>query len=346
MARHTIGINGFGRIGRLVLRCALCDKSVQQVAHINDPFLSVDAAAYLFQHDSVHGRFSGSVSTKDGALLIDDATIVFTSERDPTRIPWATSGTACIIESSGAFTTGAAAAMHLTAGAQKVIISAPAKDLETAVIVLGVNEESYDRGSMHVLSNASCTTNCLAPLAKVVNDAFGIEEGMMTTVHAVTASQSAVDGPAKKDWRSGRSILNNIIPASTGAAYAVTRALPELQGKLNGMAFRVPVADVSVVDLVVRTRDKAPMAAVVDSLRKAEAGRMRGILKVTDQMVVSSDFVGEKASAVFDVNASMALNDHMLKLVAWYDNEMGYAQRCVELAAFVMVRQAQAGKEE
>ncbi len=270
--------------------------------------------------------------------MVDGQRIAFHAERDPSKIPWAAAGGGAsrviVVESSGVFVEGRAAAAHLNGGASKVIISAPAKDDETPVLVMGVNHESYDAKSMHVVSNASCTTNCLAPLAKAVHEAFGIEEGLMTTVHAATASQKVVDAPGKKDWRAGRSALDNIIPASTGAATAVTRVLPMLQGRLNGMALRVPVSDVSVVDLTVRLSKAATMEEMVAALRDA-AARSHGVLAVTDQPVVSSDFIGESASCIFDVHASMALNDRFFKLLAWYDNEYGYALRCVELAQFM-----------
>ena len=365
----SLGINGFGRIGRLVLRAALRTPGVRCVA-VNDPVLSPEQAAYLFAYDSVHGRFDGKGATHrtrsrdaaadrarrrvvvveadtkgdvnkgGGALVVDGQRIAFHAERDPSKIPWAAGGASrvIVVESSGVFVEGRAAAAHLNGGAAKVIISAPAKDHETPVLVMGVNHESYDAKSMHVVSNASCTTNCLAPLAKAVHEAFGIEEGLMTTVHAATASQKVVDAPGgKKDWRAGRSALDNIIPASTGAATAVTRVLPMLQGRLNGMALRVPVSDVSVVDLTVRLAKDTTMEQMVAALRDA-ASRSHGVLTVTDQPVVSSDFIGESASCVFDVQASMALNDRFFKLLAWYDNEYGYALRCVELAQFMASR--------
>jgi glyceraldehyde 3-phosphate dehydrogenase len=326
-----IGINGFGRIGRLVCRAAIANPKTTVVA-INDPFMDLEYMAYLFKYDSTHGKYPGTVETKDGNLVIDGKVIhVFTS-RDPAQIPWAKAGATYVCESTGVFTTTEKAATHIQGGCKKVIISAPPKD-STPMYVMGVNHKSYD-GSAHVVSNASCTTNCLAPLAKVINDKFGIVEGLMTTVHSVTANQLPVDGPSKggKDWRAGRGCGQNIIPASTGAAKAVGKVLPDLNGKLTGMAFRVPTPDVSVVDLTCRLAKPASMDEIKAAVKSASEGELNGILGYTEDDVVSTDFVHDARSSIFDANACISLNENFVKLVSWYDNEWGYSNRLVDLA--------------
>eukprot|EP01094_Clydonella_sp_ATCC50884_P015186 TRINITY_DN25767_c0_g1_i1.p1 TRINITY_DN25767_c0_g1~~TRINITY_DN25767_c0_g1_i1.p1 ORF type:complete len:351 (+),score=136.95 TRINITY_DN25767_c0_g1_i1:51-1055(+) len=326
-----IGINGFGRIGRLVLRAATANPNVQVVA-INDPFMSLDYVVYMLKYDSTHGRFQGEVEGKDGKLVVNGVPIDVHAERDPANIPWGASGADYIVESTGVFTTKEKAAAHLKGGAKRVIISAPSAD--APMFVMGVNNESYTN-DITVLSNASCTTNCLAPLAKVINDNFGIAEGLMTTVHATTATQKTVDGPSGKDWRSGRSAVNNIIPASTGAAKAVGKVIPELAGKLTGMAFRVPTVDVSVVDLTVRLEKPASFDQIKATIKAASEGPLAGILGYTEDSVVSQDFLGDPRSSIFDAGSGIALSENFVKLVAWYDNEWGYSNRMVDLIAFV-----------
>ncbi len=328
-----VAINGFGRIGRLVLRCLLQSPEFEVVA-IND-IVPSDNLAYLLSYDSVHGRFKGEVKAEENALIVNGKKIQVCTQRDPALLPWKSLGCEYVIESTGLFTSYEEAQKHLQAGASKVIITAPAKgDIPT--IVMGVNEQAYNPKKDTIVSNASCTTNCLAPVCKVLLDAFGIEEGLMTTVHALTATQPTVDGPSKKDWRGGRGAGQNIIPASTGAAKAVTLCIPELKGKLTGMAFRVPVADVSCVDLTVRLSRSTSYEEICAAMKKAAAGPMKGILSVTDEEVVSSDFIGSKYSAIFDVGAGIALNPTFYKLIAWYDNEMGYYQRVVDLLAYMV----------
>ena len=331
-----VAINGFGRIGRLALRCMLSHKNIEVVA-VND-IVPSDNLAYLFKYDSTHGAFQGDVSSKEGELLINGKTIHAFSEKDPAKLPWKSLGVDYVIESTGHFTTLEGASKHIQAGARRVLLSAPGKE-GVPTFVLGVNEEKYDPAKDVVISNASCTTNCLAPICKVLLDTCGIEEGLMTTIHAITASQPVVDGPSKKDWRGGRGAFQNVIPASTGAAKAVALCLPELKGKLTGMAFRVPVADVSCVDLTVRTTKETSYAAIVEAMKKAAAGSMKGILQVTEDEAVSSDFIGSKFSAVFDAGAGIELNSKFFKLVAWYDNEMGYAQRCVDFLEYLERRE-------
>lgn len=325
-----IGINGFGRIGRLVTRAAAANDKVRVVA-INDPFMSLDYMVYQLTYDSTHGRFKGTVESADGKLIINGHPVQIFSERDPASIPWGSAGAEYVCESTGVFTNGEAAGKHITGGAKKVVISAPPKD-DTPMYVMGVNHTAYD-GSANVVSNASCTTNCLAPLAKVINDKFGIVEGLMTTVHAMTANQLTVDGPARggKDWRAGRAASANIIPASTGAAKAVGKVIPELNGILTGMAFRVPTVDVSVVDLTVKLRDEASYDEIKAAIKEASEGPMAGILGYTEDAVVSSDFIGETSSSVFDAAAGIALSKSFVKLVSWYDNETGYSTRLVDL---------------
>lgn len=326
-----IGINGFGRIGRLVLRAGLANKRTEVVA-VNDPFLDAKQAAYLLKYDSTFGPLRAHVQALDDKTIeIDGLKIVMTAIKDPKDIPWGDHGARYVVESTGVFTSSEKANGHLQGNSvHGVVISAPAKDDVTPTFVVGVNHEQYDP-NMQIVSCASCTTNCLAPLAKVVHDNYGIEEGLMSTIHAVTATQKTVDGPSK-NWRSGRGAFQNIIPASTGAAKAVAKVIPELKGKLTGMAFRVPVADVSVVDLTVRLSKEAPYEEVCDTFRKAaSSGPLRGILGVTEDDVVSSDFVGEERSCVVDLKAGIALSKKFLKLVAWYDNEYGYSCRVVDL---------------
>jgi glyceraldehyde 3-phosphate dehydrogenase len=327
----ALGINGFGRIGRLVMRAALDNPDATVVA-VNDPFLTVDYAAYQFKHDSVHGKYSQEVSFEGDFLIVGDKKIKFFTERNPAEIPWGSAGADTVCESTGIFTTIEKAQEHLKGGAKRVIISAPSKD--APMFVMGVNHKSYAGAT--VLSNASCTTNCLAPLVKVINDKFGIIEGLMTTIHASTATQLVVDGPAKggKDWRGGRSALTNLIPASTGAAKAVGKVLPELDGKLTGMAIRCPTADVSIVDLTVRTKKAVSGADMMAALKAASEGEMKGVLGYTEEAVVSQDFVTDPRSSTVDASACIHLNDNFHKIISWYDNEWGYSNRLVDLAIF------------
>lgn len=325
-----IGINGFGRIGRLALREIVKRNDVEIVA-VND-LLEVEHLAYLLKYDSVHGRFDGEVEVKDGKLIVNGKPIRVTAEKDPSQLKWNEVEAEMILDCTGIFTTLEKADAHLKAGAKKVIISAPSKD--APMFVMGVNEDKITAQNT-IISNASCTTNCLAPLAKVLNDEFGIEEALMTTVHAATASQMVVDGPSKKDFRGGRSVLGNIIPASTGAAVAVTKVIPELKGKLTGMAFRVPTADVSVVDLTVKLSKETTYQEIIASLKKASKGSLKGILDVTEDDVVSQDFVSDTRTCIVDAKAGIALNSTFYKIVAWYDNEYGYAAKLVDLALHV-----------
>lgn len=323
----NVGINGFGRIGRIVLRASESQKDVQVVA-INDPFIPLDYMVYMLKYDSVHGRFDGSVEAKDGKLVVNGHAISVSAERDPAQIPWGKAGADYVVESTGVFTTTEAASAHLKGGAKKVIISAPSAD--APMFVCGVNLEAY-KSEYKVISNASCTTNCLAPLAKVINDNFGIAEGLMTTVHATTATQKTVDGPSHKDWRGGRAAAANIIPSSTGAAKAVGKVIPALNGKLTGMAFRVPTPDVSVVDLTVNLEKGTTYDEIKAVIKKASETTMKGVLGYTEDSVVSTDFYGEKNSSVFDATAGIQLSPKFVKLVAWYDNEFGYSNRVVDL---------------
>jgi len=325
-----IGINGFGRIGRLVLRAAL-EKGAEVVA-INDPFIGLDYMVYMFKYDSTHGRFKGEVKTEGDQLVVNGHKISVFSERDPKAIPWGKAGADYVVESTGVFTTIDKASAHLDGGAKKVIISAPSAD--APMFVVGVNLESYDP-SLKVISNASCTTNCLAPLAKVIHDNFEIVEGLMTTVHAVTATQKTVDGPSGKLWRDGRGANQNIIPASTGAAKAVGKVIPALNGKLTGMAFRVPVSNVSVVDLTVRLGKAATYDEIKAKVKEAAAGPLKGILDYTEDDVVSSDFIGDSHSSIFDAKAGIPLNNNFVKLISWYDNEFGYSCRVVDLIKYM-----------
>jgi len=325
-----VGINGFGRIGRIVLRNAI-DHGDLEVVAVNDPFIDLEYMVYMFKYDSMHGRFKGSVVAKDGKLYINDKPIVVHGERDPANIKWSEAGAEYIVESTGVFTTTEKASAHLKGGAKKVIISAPSSD--APMFVCGVNLDSY-KSEYKVISNASCTTNCLAPLAKVMHDNFTIIEALMTTVHSTTATQKTVDGPSNKDWRGGRTAASNIIPSSTGAAKAVGKVIPSLNGKLTGMAFRVPTVDVSVVDLVVRTEKPAPYDAIKAAMKKASEGEMKGILGYTEDEVVSTDFVGTTESSIFDAKAGIPLNANFIKLISWYDNEYGYSRRVCDLIAY------------
>ncbi len=330
MSNLKIGINGFGRIGRLVFRASVKRDNVDIVA-IND-LLDVEHLAYLLEYDSVHGRFDGTVEIKDGNLVVNGKTIRITAERDPKNLKWDEVGTDIVAECTGIFTTLETAQYHIDGGAKKVVISAPSKD--APMFVMGVNHQDA-KASDTIVSNASCTTNCLAPLAKVLNDNFGIVEGLMTTVHATTATQMTVDGPSRKDYRGGRSALLNIIPASTGAAKAVTKVIPELLGKLTGMAFRVPTADVSVVDLTVRLEKETSYEEIKSAFKSASEGDLAGILGYTNEPVVSQDFVGDARTSIFDAGAGMELNSNFFKVVSWYDNEMGYSNKLVDLAQHV-----------
>jgi glyceraldehyde 3-phosphate dehydrogenase len=332
MSSVNAGINGFGRIGRIVLRTSLDNPKVNIVA-VNDPFIDLDYMVYMFKYDSTHGRFQGTVESKGGKLVVNGKEISVFSERDPTNIPWGEHGADYVIESTGVFTTKDAASAHLKGGAKKVIISAPSAD--APMFVVGVNLDKYS-SDLTVISNASCTTNCLAPLAKVVHDNFGILEGLMTTVHATTATQKTVDGPSHKDWRGGRGAGANIIPSSTGAAKAVGKVIPELNGKLTGMAFRVPTPDVSVVDLTVRLQKETTYDEIKAVIKKAsESDSLKGVLGYTEDEVVSTDFVGDSHSSIFDAKAGIQLSPTFVKLISWYDNEYGYSTRVVDLLAYI-----------
>ena len=324
-----VGINGFGRIGKLALQAALENDEVEVVA-INDPFIAADYMAYMVKYDSMHGRFKGEIKSEEGKLIVNGKTLNVYNEMDPNNIPWGENGVEYVLECSGVFTTTEKAQAHLNAGAKKVVISAPSKD--APMFVMGVNEDKYDP-SMNIVSNASCTTNCLAPLAKVINDNFGIKEGLMTTVHSITATQKTVDGASKKDWRGGRAAGGNIIPSSTGAAKAVGKVIPELSGKLTGMAFRVPTMDVSVVDLTCNLERPTTYEEICAAVKKAAEGEMKGIVEYVDEDVVSSDFLTDSHTSIFDAKAGIMLTDTFVKLVAWYDNEWGYANKLVDLAA-------------
>ncbi|MFY0714310.1 type I glyceraldehyde-3-phosphate dehydrogenase [Seonamhaeicola sp. NFXS20] len=331
MSKLKIGINGFGRIGRIAFRVAASRPNDIEVVGIND-LLDVEHLAYLLKYDSVHGRFDGTVDIKDGNLVVNGNEIRITAERNPEDLKWDAVGAEVVLDCTGIFTTLEGAQKHITAGAKKVAISAPSKD--APMFVMGVNNDKITAEDT-IVSNASCTTNCLAPLAKVINDNFGIVEGLMTTVHATTATQMTVDGPSRKDWRGGRSAIANIIPSSTGAAKAVGKVIPELNGKLTGMAFRVPTPDVSVVDLTVRTEKSATWDEVKAALKAASESELAGVLGYTEEAVVSQDFVSESLTSVFDAGASIALNDNFFKLVSWYDNEFGYSTKLVDLAQYI-----------
>merc|ERR1712227_710466 len=333
MPAGKIGINGFGRIGRLVLRAAV-EKGATVVA-INDPFIPLDYMVYMFKYDSTHGKFKGEVKEDGKFLYVNGNKITVFNERDPANIDWASAGAEYVVESTGVFTTTDKALAHAKGGAKKEIISAPSAD--APMFVMGVNHEKYDK-SLQVVSNASCTTNCLAPLAKVINDNFGIIEGLMTTVHATTATQKTVDGPSGKDWRGGRGAAQNIIPSSTGTAKAVGKVIPDLNGKLTGMAFRVPTPDVSVVDLTVRLEKEASYEEICAKIKEASQGAFQGILGYTDEDLVSTDFVGDNRSSIFDAKAGIQLSKTFVKLVSWYDNEMGYSNRVIDLISYMQTQ--------
>jgi glyceraldehyde 3-phosphate dehydrogenase len=326
-----IGINGFGRIGRMVFRAAVQNFQDIEVVAIND-LLEPDYLAYMLSFDSVHGRFKGEVSIDKGTLVVNGKRIRLTALKDPAELKWGEVGADIVVEATGLFLTKESAGKHLAAGAKKVIMSAPSKD-DTPMFVYGVNDKTY--AGQAVISNASCTTNCLAPVAKVLNDAFGIKRGLMTTVHAATATQKTVDGPSNKDWRGGRGILENIIPSSTGAAKAVGVVIPELNKKLTGMAFRVPTSDVSVVDLTVELNTATTYEAICAAMKAASVGPMKGVLAYTDEKVVSTDFRGESCTSVFDADAGMALDGTFVKVVSWYDNEWGYSSKVLEMVRVI-----------
>ena len=326
-----IGINGFGRIGNLAFQAAL-EKNEIEVVAINDPFIATDYMAYMVKYDTMHGRFKGEVSAKDGKLVVNGKEIKVYNEMDPKNIPWGNDGVEYVLECSGAFTTMDKAKAHLEAGAKKVIISAPSKD--APMFVMGVNNDKYTT-DMNIISNASCTTNCLAPLAKIINDNFGIKDGLMTTVHSTTATQKTVDGASKKDWRGGRAAAGNIIPSSTGAAKAVGKVIPELNGKLTGMAFRVPTLDVSVVDLTCNLEKSATYEEICAAVKRASENELKGIVEYVEDEVVSSDFLNDEHTSIFDSKAGIALTDTFVKLVAWYDNEWGYSNKLVDLAIYI-----------
>ena len=326
-----LGINGFGRIGNLSFQAALAKEGVEVVA-VNDPFITADYMAYMTKYDTVHGRFQGTVEEKEGNLVVNGKEIKVYNEMDPHNIPWGDLGVEYVLECSGVFTTLEKAQAHIDAGAKQVIISAPSKD--APMFVMGVNNEEYDP-SMNIVSNASCTTNCLAPLAKVIHDNFGIKDGLMTTVHATTATQKTVDGASKKDWRGGRAAAANIIPSSTGAAKAVGKVIPALNGKLTGMAFRVPTVDVSVVDLTCNLEKPTTYEEICAAMKKASENEMKGIVEYVEDPVVSSDFTTDPHTSIFDSTAGIMLTDTFVKLVAWYDNEWGYSNKLVDLACYI-----------
>ncbi len=329
MSTIKIGINGFGRIGRLVFRAAEERENVEVVA-IND-LIDVDYIAYMLKYDSTHGTFSGDVSVANGNLIVNGREVRVTAEKNPADLKWDAVGAEYVAEATGIFLTKEKAQGHIDAGAKKVVMTGPSKD-DTPMFVMGVNQDKYDN-SMNFVSNASCTTNCLAPIVKVINDKFGIEEGLMTTVHATTATQKTVDGPSAKDWRGGRGAAQNIIPSSTGAAKAVGKVLPEVNGKLTGMAFRVPTPDVSVVDLTVKLENGASYDEIKAEIKRASENEMAGILGYTEDAVVSNDFVGDPRTSIFDAGAGIQLSDKFVKVVSWYDNEWGYSNKVVDLIA-------------
>ena len=331
MKKVKVGINGFGRIGRLVTRVCAERDDVEVVA-VNDPFIGAEYGEYLLNHDTIHGRFEGKTKVSGNDLIINGKRVAFYEEREPNLIPWGKHDVDVVIEATGKFTKYDDAKRHLEGGAKRVVVSAPGKEMP--MFVMGVNEDKYQK-DMLVVSNASCTTNCLAPLAKVINDNFGIEEGLMTTVHSITATQLTVDGPSKKDWRGGRAASYNIIPSSTGAAKAVGEVIPELKGKLTGMSFRVPTVNVSVVDLTVRLSKPTTYEKIVKAIKKASENELNGILGWTDESVVSSDFIGDKRTSIFDVNAGIMISPTFVKLVSWYDNEWGYSNKTVDLACYI-----------
>uniref|UniRef100_A0A8C3W3Z9 Glyceraldehyde-3-phosphate dehydrogenase, testis-specific n=1 Tax=Catagonus wagneri TaxID=51154 RepID=A0A8C3W3Z9_9CETA len=330
----TVGINGFGRIGRLVLRACM-EKGVKVVA-VNDPFIDPEYMVYMFKYDSTHGCYKGTVEYKNDKLVVDTREINVFQCKQPKDIPWKSVGSPFVVEATGVYLSLEETSPHIEAGAQRVVICAPSPD--APMFVMGVNENDYNPGTMKIVSNTSCTTNCLAPLAKVIHERFGILEGLMTTVHSYTATQKTVDGPSKKAWRDGRSAHQNIIPASTGAAKAVGKVIPDLKGKLTGMAFRVPTPDVSVVDLTCRLAQPTPYSAIKEAIKEAAKGPMAGILAYTEDEVVSTDFVSDTHSSIFDAKAGIALNDNFVKLISWYDNEYGYSHRVVDLLRYMFGR--------
>ena len=325
-----IGINGFGRIGRLVFRASFEKENLQVVA-IND-LLDIDYMAYMLKYDTVHGKFKGTVEVKDGHLIVNGIPVRVTAEPDPANLKWDEVGAEYVVESTGLFLTKETASKHLQAGAKKVLLSAPSKD-DTPMFVMGVNHDKY--AGENIISNASCTTNCLAPLTKVIHENFGLAEGLMTTVHATTATQKTVDAPSKKDWRGGRAAAGNIIPSSTGAAKAVTKVLPELKGRLTGMAFRVPTLNISVVDLTCKLERETTYEEIKAAIKKASENELKGILGYTEDAVVSSDFIGDSRTSIFDANAGIMLNPTFVKLIAWYDNEMGYSYKILEMIEYM-----------
>lgn len=333
MKAVKIGINGFGRIGRLVARIAMQTRDVELVA-INDPFMDAEYACYMFNFDTTHGEYDGEVSHKDNSLIIDKQKVAFYSEKEPRDIPWGKLGVDIVVECSGKFTTYELAEQHLVAGAKRVVISAPAQSDNIPTIVMGVNEDTLTK-DMRIISNASCTTNCLAPIVKVLNDNFGVEEGLMSTIHAITATQLTVDGTSKKDWRGGRAAGFNIIPSSTGAAKLIGVVIPELKGKLTGMSFRVPTINVSCVDLTVRLKKPTTYQQICAAMKRASEQELDGILGYEERAVVSSDFNGDYHSSIFDATAGIMLNEQFVKVVAWYDNEWGYSNRIIDLIKLI-----------
>lgn len=333
-----VGINGFGRIGRMVFRAGLKNPNIEFVA-VNDPFMTPDYMAYMLKYDTMHGRYDGTIEYDDNSITVDGKKVQFFAEMDPKNIPWGKVGADYVVESTGVFLTKEKAQAHIDGGAKKVIMSAPSKD-DTPMFVMGVNQNTYTK-DMTFVSNASCTTNCLAPLAKVINDNFGIVEGLMTTVHSTTATQKTVDGPSSKDWRGGRAAAGNIIPSSTGAAKACALVIPEVKGKLTGMSFRVPTLDVSVVDLTVKLAKPATYDEICEKIKEASETTMKGILGYTEDAVVSSDFYSDPRTSIFDKTAGIALNDTFFKLVSWYDNEWGYSNKVLELIAHMSKVDAQ-----
>ena len=329
-----IGINGFGRIGRLVFRAAVGNPEKYDVVGINDPFMTPDYMCYMLKYDTVHGQFKGTCSFTDDAIIVNGKEIKFFAAMNPAEIPWGKVGADYVVESTGVFTTTESASAHIAGGAKKVVISAPSSD--APMFVMGVNDEKYSK-DMTVVSNASCTTNCLAPLAKVINDKFGIKDGLMTTVHSTTNTQKTVDAPSKKDWRGGRAAAGNIIPSSTGAAKAVGKVIPELNGKLTGMSLRVPTLDVSVVDLTVNLAKPASYKEICDAIKAASENELKGILGYTEEDVVSSDFIGDSHTSIFDAKAGIALTETFVKLISWYDNEWGYSNKVLELISHMAV---------
>ena len=329
-----VGINGFGRIGRMVFRAAMTKPEIEIVG-VNDPFIDPDYMVYMLKYDSVHGKFDGEVSAKDGKLVVNGKEITVFNCMDPKDIDWKSCGAEYIVESTGVFTTTEKASAHFNGGAKKVVISAPSSD--APMFVMGVNHNTYNK-DMKVISNASCTTNCLAPLAKVLNDKFGLVEGLMTTVHATTGTQKTVDGPSKKDWRGGRANMGNIIPSSTGAAKAVGKVIPELNGKLTGMSMRVPTLDVSVVDLTCRLAKDVTYDEVCAAMKEASEGELKGIMGYTEDAVVSTDFTGDPRTSIFDAKAGIALTGNFMKLISWYDNEWGYSNKVCEMARVIAAK--------